>query len=116
MASGTIKSNNWKLVWTNPTPTSEFPAQTISLNLSTYSEIKLIIRASIENAGENLGFAEIPSTGFQVFWLASGIINSRAFSGITSTGITFNTGRKYTTYGNVTNDNNIGIPIRIYAK
>lgn len=107
---------DWVLLWQNASPTSPFGTQTISVDLSDYSELKLIIRASTTNAGENIGFADVPATGFQVFWLASGIFNARAFSGITASGVSFNTGRKYTTYGNPVEDNAIGVPLRIYGR
>lgn len=41
MASGTIKTPGWKLVWTNQNPSNNFGSQTVSLDLSAYSEIKI---------------------------------------------------------------------------
>lgn len=48
MASGTIKTG-WNLVWTNPNPSANFASQTISLNLSQYSEIMVQAATNANN-------------------------------------------------------------------
>ena len=45
MATGTIKTG-WNLVWTNPNPSADFASQTISLDLSRYSEIMITASAN----------------------------------------------------------------------
>lgn len=49
MATGKIVIPGWKLLWTNPTPSVEFPAQTISIDLSNYDMIMVIPRAGTTN-------------------------------------------------------------------
>jgi len=106
----------WTLMWENASQTSVFEAQTISLNLSGYTEIKMTIRASTSNAGEESFLYDIPHTGTQAFWLAAGKINSRVLVSVDASGVTFSGSRIYNTYGSYSIDNKIGVPIRIYAR
>lgn len=50
MATGTIP-NKLDLVWTNPSPTSTFAAQTVSIDLSKYSFVW--IQFSVNSTGTN---------------------------------------------------------------
>lgn len=49
MATGKITIPGWKLLWTNPSPDVEFPAQNVSINLSNYSMIMVIPRGDTGN-------------------------------------------------------------------
>ena len=42
MANGIVASNGMRLLWTNPSPTSSFSAQTVSLDLSAYQAVVII--------------------------------------------------------------------------
>ena len=39
-------ANEWELIWTNPSPTSNFADQTLSLNLNKYSFVRIEFRLS----------------------------------------------------------------------
>lgn len=55
MASDTIRRSDWALVWTNPNPKATFPEQTINLNLSGYSYVKIITNYSGSSTTQIVG-------------------------------------------------------------
>lgn len=60
MASGTIKNNNWKSLWTNPDPSATFTAQTIqTTGLSNYRFVAIIVIAGTNVASTKVGTAII---------------------------------------------------------
>lgn len=84
-----------KLLWTNASPTSNFAAQTISLSLTKYARIKVIVRANtaddINNVQEivskNIPFQIIAPNGEGTYgWEED---NVRRLCIFTNTGITF---------------------------
>lgn len=51
MATGTASSNSWKLLWTNSSPTSSFSTQTVSIDLSKFSEVLIHFRLTSSDFG-----------------------------------------------------------------
>lgn len=50
-----VEAAVWKRVWTNPNPSAAFPAQTINLNLSGYSYVKIYTNYSGNSATQIVG-------------------------------------------------------------
>lgn len=108
-----------KLLWTNPSPTADFAAQTISLDLSDYDEIEIEARhtpslnayCKVKVGDDGYMYApELSGTG-------TGYVQNvaRKFT-VSSSGIVFGGG--YYTYGSnssATASNSKLVPIRIYG-
>lgn len=125
MATGTIKTPWWKLIWTNPNPSSAFAAQTVPLSLSQYTEIKIVaFRNAAAPSNAIVAFSVDSFIDGLRHWIA-GLANpsaeptfGRRFFTPSSTGISFETAQLYTRYNDSagTDNNNIIIPYMIYAR
>ena len=115
MASGIIPSDGMKLLWTNPSPTAaSFAAQTVSLDLSQYRFVLIFFQNQAGSNPINLD-STIGMVG-QHLILAQGAYYIRTRScNITATGIVFQGGVYYSSYGATTNDNSMIIPQYIYG-
>lgn len=98
-------------LWTNPSPTSNFAAQTVSLDLSSYDAVIVVVAHSITGSEKN------------PCWLMKGDYNGNAFTAyhtgsyiyarpanVSDTGIVFGQGAR----GGTTN-NQYAIPVEIYG-
>lgn len=104
-----------KLLWTNPSPTSAFSAQTVTLDLSSYDDVEI----------EMAGVGTYASTTTQTFKLEVNIGGLLSISAnniwwryVTprTTGVEFGAGYRTTTYGsNATLDNDQMVPRKIYG-
>lgn len=98
------------LVWTNPNPTSNFAAQTLSLDLSGYDAVAIVSRQAGNTDRVSWDFALIGETIVtQVKNMASATIYGRSAEA-TSSGIVFGNGYAGSTAG-ATN----AIPVKIYG-
>lgn len=103
-----------KLLWTNPSPTSAFNAQTIPLDLSNYDAIEIIIRADTANTYTIAPIITEVGKGGIAF-------NSTAYNSVrqfttTTSGITFTGATYHSAYGNwSTTSTNALIPVKIYG-
>lgn len=122
MATGTIKSTGWKLLWTNPNPSVAFPAQTISLDLSNYAEFVVKVY-QWKDDGEFSG--QVYILGFQKYnyniftpIITSGQVYLAGRQIITKTnGVEVtNGGSKTTLTGNFVQDNGWIVPAEIWAR
>lgn len=121
-SSGTDYATEWKLplsivgpLWTNPNPTSTFAAQTISLDLSGYDAILVVIK---KQTAENIfvtAFATEKNKTFRANF-PSHMFYYREFS-FSDTGVTFQDGKANTSYGNANaaTYNNDTFPYQIYG-
>lgn len=121
MATGTIKSTGWKLLWTNQNPSGNFGAQTVSLDLSSYSELRMVI--SQDSASENYVYDTIMDIDSKIH-IAIGYYAgklTRRFVTPSSTGIYFDVGQIAESYGasfttfNVSGRSCLN-PYKIYAR
>lgn len=110
-AQGGMKMN---LLWTNPSPTASFAAQTINLDLSSYDFVMVCFRTFQLSTDADLG--TLNAFGFkeekniaQIGGSASGNVGRRFFTP-SDTGIEFSDCR----YNNATN-NNYTLPTKIYG-
>lgn len=101
------------LLWENPSPTSDFSAQTISLDLSSYKYIILNVR---------LDYGDIESTNIICLKELPSRINSTRttlsyrYVTVSDTGVEFRDARYTNTLGgSATVDNKFAIPYRIYG-
>lgn len=103
-----------KLLWTNPSPTSSFAAQTIPLDLSNYDAIEIIIRSDTANTYTLAPIVTEVGKGGIAF--NSTAYNSGRQFTTTTSGITFTGATYYSAYGNwSTTSTNALIPVKIYG-
>lgn len=114
---------DWKLMWTNGNSSANFGAQTISIDLSDYSEIMVTWKLSTRTSVYQNCYAMI-NGGVEVAYFMASVeaatqmyLNARDFEA-TSSGVTFsgNTrkGTRATSAG--TTSNSYNIPTHIYAR
>ena len=102
------------LLWENASPTSEFPAQTIPVNLTDYEHVGIEFTASAwSESGEQpirivRKSAALKYMGEHLNGESGNV--SREITTMTDTGISFGTG-----YHNTYSDNTWMIPTRIYG-
>ena len=99
------------LLWTNPSPTSSFSAQTVSLDLSKYNYIYIIQKQYADNSG-NSGCSMIPVDGrtYAVSFASDGgDLRSRSYTA-SSNGIVIGDGKTGSTTGNA-----YSIPYQIFG-
>lgn len=118
MASGTIKTPGWKLLWTNPNPNNEFAPQTVSVDLSGYNEILLVYK--LGTYWTRIGSLLITEFGNTYLLNESGYDGriSRREVSMSSNGATFGAASFYNTYAasSTNTDNKLKVPYRIYAR
>lgn len=122
MATGTIQTG-WELLWTNSNPASNMSAQKIPIDLSPFSDVRILIKSSA--SGSAAIYYEAPN---MVGAYISGEILAGATSGdvyiyrrqfdILADGIYVNdgTGKKVTVNTAATTVNSICIPWEIYGR
>ena len=106
---------NWERIWKNSSGTSTFAGQTISLTLSDYSAVVIMFRNSTSNAATTFSPMVRVSTGNYGAFGDFPQTNShnhlvRQFTVKASEGIVF-----YSAYNNGTADNNLVIPMEVWA-
>ena len=115
-ASDVGAMSKWDLLWTNASQSSNFPAQTVGLNLSNYDAVCVVYRNQKgSDAGWNAShvvFRGVPTEGM-VFNGNGG--NLFRVTEMSDSGVTFQKGRTSNSYGSSTEDNQYAIPIRIYG-
>lgn len=116
-----------KLLWTNPSPTSDFGAQTLTLDLSGYDEVEVYAGFINSSATTNMcGYFRAKVGGAGLIQLvnldtantsnASTFINivSRQFQ-VSTTGITFTSGQMTYAGGAYANWGGRAVPFQIYG-
>ena len=107
-----------KKLWANANPTSSFAAQTIAMDLSDYSMVFCNFRLSTEYA-TIVPTNPIPvgaDYGAYAYGLSAGYPVRRTYRA-TATGVVFEEGMKYTSFGssNVNGSNGSLIPVEVYG-
>lgn len=103
----------WTELWTNPDPTSNFAAQTVSIDLSSWHLIAIVVRFNASSDGETICLARI---GEKVVLNApnfgSTMYNARRLANVQTTGVEFMQGYRNTTG---TAGAQYGVPTVIYG-
>lgn len=108
---GKVIGINIDLLWTNASPTSEFAKQTISLNLSNYKMVYIVIRRSTTNNNlHNSLVVKKGESGFIFAYLGGYGLLYREIESVSNSGVNFGVG---VMQGST--DNQYGIPIYIYG-
>lgn len=108
---GKVIGINMDLLWTNASPTSDFAKQTISLNLSNYKMVYIVIRRSTTNNNlHNSLVVKKGEGGFIFAYLGGYGLLYREIESVSNSGVNFGVG---VMIGNT--DNQYGIPIYIYG-
>jgi len=116
-----IDALKWKLVWTNPAPDASFAAQTLSIDLSGCSWVKILFRREPTNVLIS-DIVEAPidgSTQFMAFGQTdmNGHLGRRIVDYASASEIKFQAGNVYNSYGSAaTSSTAIFIPYQIYAR
>jgi len=122
MASGTIKTGAWVLLWTNPSPTSNFAAQDVLVDLTGATEICVIFKSdTTASAFEPYSYVLTPevdsSDGMNAIFSVIAIkIHQRYRCSIKRDRVSFGPGCVFNTYGTRTDGANYCIPWYIYAR
>ena len=109
---------HYTLLWTNPKPTSEFAAQTISLDLSKYDAVQIVANRWGQTAsGYQLGsFLIADKDKKYALSVGSGEYMNYRYVTLTDTGVVFGAGGRYTTYGGSAQTvNQSCVPYKIYG-
>lgn len=100
------------LLWTNPSPAASFTAKTITLDLTNYDLVMVMLRTSdAASARISTGFAEVDGGTAMAVLATTGNNNTglRGFD-VTTDGVKFEAG-----YWNGEQRNTHGIPVSIYG-
>lgn len=102
------------LLWTNPAPSSAFGAQTVSVDLSAYSKIRIETKSSTTRRGRSYD-VYIGETA-QMDMLANGYVGLRT-AAVSASGVVFSGGSLYLSYaGTLTaNYDSYAIPTKIFG-
>ena len=102
------------LLWTNASPSSDFAAQTVALDLSSYDLVFIEYAQDKTNNDYYYSFLfRVDSKQHMAYGFYAGMM-TRRFTTPSSTGVYFNVSQKASSYGSVfTNDNIMLIPINI---
>lgn len=100
-----------ELLWTNPSPTSAFGSQSISIDTSEYENIIIVARIATSNDKESI-VGIFPSNNFSGYYLAGGYGggSQREIKSSSTTSLVIGNN-----FANTTMVNNCGIPVRIYG-
>ena len=108
---GKVIGINMDLLWTNDSPTNNFDKKTISLNLSNYQMVYIVIRRSTENNNlHNSLMVKKGESGFIFCYLGGYGLLYREIESVSNSGVNFGVGVM-----NGSTDNKYGIPIYIYG-
>ena len=108
------KPFDMKLLWTNPDVSSNFDAQTVSIDLSKYEMIFIEYDRVAGTSSYNSTSLMTKDYQTMVTGIASSKLIMRAATA-TDSGVTFTRAQIYNTYGSGTNDNSYLIPFKIYG-
>ncbi len=111
---GSVPSEYRKLLWTNPSPTSSFSAQTVALDLSSYDDVEIEMVGDTTNANTTQNFKLRVGIGGLLDISANNIW--WRYVTPSGTGVEFGAGYKTTTYGSgATLTNTQMVPLKIYG-
>ena len=110
------------LLWTNKSPTSEFAAQTISLNLSGYDAVEIICRYSRTDDASMRYICDVGSSTSMYWFYYTATdgkytgVRSRNVVSVSTTGVDIHTcsGKPGNSTTNTSNNGYI-IPVKIYG-
>lgn len=108
-------TNEPVLLWTNPSPTSTFAAQTVSIDLTDYEALLIYTKGATSKNTYHYNYVKKTEIGKWILADYQGDVHYatlRQITNITNSGITFGTGYYgWTSY----NNNNECIPAEIYG-
>ena len=106
------------LLWTNPNPSTTFNSQTVSIDLTDYESVLIAIKSSVsaDNLTDCIGYFKKGATISGYVGVARPIpstiaaFGTRLVTAVTDNGVSFGVFK----YG-TTQDNTLGVPIKIYG-
>ena len=113
---GSGGSSAWKLVWTNPNPSSDFAAQTVTLD-GSYTEYLIYFKQSrtiAEDADYSYAYARAGNNGVKMFAMYNG--RTSRYVSLTSNSVTFSGGVSAARNADMSADNGASFPLSIYAR
>lgn len=115
--AGWVLPLSMKLLWTNPSPSSDFAAQTVSLDLSGYTAGAIVFAASKSDYTlSSPQFFLMNNATQRMICTVWAIFQYRDIT-VSTSGITFSEGRRINTYNSGSSVQNNGeiIPVYIYG-
>ena len=110
---GSSGGGTWTTLWTNSDPTSNFAAQTVSVDLSSYTWVAIVATTTTNGTDEA---AHLVRVGSSVLLSVANLASTQYFykreATTSSSGITFTTGYRNT---NGTSGTQYCIPLAIYG-
>lgn len=111
-----IDKCKWKTVWTNPNPTGQFAAQTVTFD-GSYTEYLIYFKQSSGISGDEDNayvYARAGNNGVKMF----AMYNSRTnrYVSLTSNSATFSGGLSAARNADMSTDNSASFPLAIYAR
>ena len=102
------------LLWTNPSPTSSFSGQTVSIDLSEYDFVYITgLQLNTNSVGYDSDLTRVGDKG--ILWsFVSGYTSHRMYS-VGTSGIAFENGSRQTAIGTNADNNGHCIPTNIYG-
>lgn len=101
------------LLWTNPSPTSAFASQTVSLDLSDYDYVYIVVRVTTGEAHYGSFFIKTGSTE-ELLCVATTYLRKRNAT-VSQSGITFDGGYNQASVSSWEANTSSAIPLRIYG-
>lgn len=112
-ATGISGRMGMELLWTNPSPTSSFASQTVSVDLSDYAGV-LIVCKQHKSVESYFNFLSLTVAESIRFLCGSGKLSFRNAT-VSSAGVVFTDGSYVNTYGTDAVNNDYVIPYKIYG-
>ena len=114
ISSNTTSGLTSELVWTNASPTSEFAAQTISIDLSGVDDVEIYYQEGTDSGARYYTKIHVGSAGRLA--ATYGNYLTRRYANVTTTGIDWTIGQRMNTYPSAWAEvNKVLVPVAIYA-
>lgn len=107
------------LLWTNSSPSANFGAKTVPIDLSTYDAVLIVCLPDISYSSTEVGPAQIFFVGtkgemFMSTAKSTTLIARRNIS-VDTTGVTFANGRYWAIDANITSSEKAAVPYKIFG-
>lgn len=108
--------SKWTLLWTNASPTSAYGAQTVSLDLSGYQMVAIVLNRGTGDATKNTTLVFVGSASkCIVYQEANGLYPASRNATVSTTGVAFSMGFENGNSTAAGTSNSVGIPYQIFG-
>ena len=108
--------SKWTLLWTNASPTSAYGEQTVSLDLSGYQMVAVVLNRATNDTTKNTTLVFVGSASkCLVYQAAYGLYPASRNATVSTTGVAFSVGFDNGNSTAAGTSNSVGIPYQIYG-